>query len=134
MADGIIEYTNAVKDLLASLSFDAEVSFIPDYSLPDMKVKRCVVVPINIEEKIIGRSVIEKNFRVDIALLNKVKKINEIPELIRNIESVANAILGKRILGGNCITAEFSPLYAVDMILQKNLFVGVIAVSIKVAS
>lgn len=133
MADGIVEYAMEVKNLLKSIGVDAEFSYVPDYSLPDTLTKRCVVVPINVEQKIIGRAVVEKTFRVDIAVLYKVKNHSAVSDLVKNVETIADSLIGRKVLSGACVGADFSPLYAADMLLQNNLFVGIISSSIKVA-
>ena len=130
MADTIIEYAKAVQEMLADL--DAEFSFIPEFTLADTQTRRCMVVPIGVEKKIVSRTVMEKIFRVDVAVLHKIKLAKEINQLIPTVEDVADRMLAKKFRSGVCVKAEISPLYDVNMVLQKNLFVGVISVSIKV--
>ena len=132
MAESIYSFALEIQKILSA--HKAEFSFIPDYSLPDMRVKRCVVVPMGIEKKIVSRNCVEKIFRVDVALLNKVKKESEIEPLLAEMESVSDTLLSRSVLSGICVKTDFEPLFASDMILQKNLFVGVISVSIKVVS
>lgn len=130
MAENIVRYANAVCEKLST--YGAELSLVPDYSLPEMKTQRCVVVPIGIEKKRVSRQLTESIFRVDVAILNKIKTKSEIEDRLLLLENISNQMLGANIVSGVCVKTEFSPLYAVEMILQKNLFVGVLALSIKV--
>lgn len=130
MAENIVKYANAVCEKLSAYS--AELSLVPDYSLPEMKTQRCVVVPIGIEKKRVSRQLTEIIFRIDVAILNKIKTKGEIEKRLLLLEDVSDLLLGANIASGLCIKTEFAPLYAVEMVLQKNLFVGVLALSIKV--
>ncbi len=130
MADTVIEYAKAVQLALSDL--DAEFSFVPEFTLAETQTKRCEVVPIGVETKIVSRTMVEKVFRIDVAILHKIKLENEINALIPIVEDTADRMLSKQFCSGVCIKTEISPLYDVSMILQKNLFVGVISASIKV--
>jgi hypothetical protein len=130
MSKSVIEYARAVQKILAEQ--EAVFSLVPDYTLPEMAVKKCVVVPMGIEKKILSRQNIEQSYRVDVALLNKVRKPEEIENLISILENISDSLLAKPILSGVCVKTDFAPLYSVETILQKNLFVGVISLTIKV--
>jgi hypothetical protein len=130
MAESIIQYTKAVQEML--LDNEAEFSFVPDFSLPDMRIKRCVVVPMGIEQKIVSRLSVERNFRIDVALLHKIKTDAEIEKLLTDLELISTKLLSKKILSGLCVKADFAPMYSPEMIMEKNLFVGVISLTVKV--
>lgn len=130
MAESIIQYAKAVQEML--LDNEAEFSFVPEFSLPDMRIKRCMVVPMGIEQKIVSRLSVERNFRIDVALLHKIKTDTEIEKLLTDLELLSTKFLSEKILSGLCIKADFSPLYSPDMIMEKNLFVGVISLTVKV--
>lgn len=130
MVESIILYAKAVQEML--LDHEAEFAFVPDFSLPDMRTKRCMVVPMGIEQKIVSRLSVERIFRIDVALLHKIKTDAEIEKLLNETELISAKFLGRKILSGLCIKADFSPLYSPDMIMEKNLFVGVISLTVKV--
>lgn len=132
MSKSVIEYAKAVQESLADLG--AELSFVPDFTLADTQIKRCVVVPIGVEKKILSRVSVEKTYRLDVAILHKIKLSKEVEQHIPAVEDVANRLLTKPILSGVCVKTEISPLYSVEAILQKNLFVGIVSISIKVVS
>lgn len=132
MSESVIQYAKAVQEMLVDK--EAVLSLVPDYTLSEMAVKKCVVVPIGITKKILSRQCVEQNYRVDVALLNKVKKPNEIETLIGMLESISDSLLAKKVRSGICVKTDFAPLYSVETILQKNLFVGVISLTIKVVA
>lgn len=125
----VLDIANGVASLLED--YGAQVVFAPDISLEKGREMRIEVLPIGKERKFISRSAFENLDSVDVAVIHKCREQAAVPELIALVETVGTKILGARVGTSICIKSRWEPLYAVEELRSKGLFVSVIQASFK---
>jgi len=126
---GILDYAKAIAELLAE--FDAEVDLAPDYEMRNLKTARVVVLPAARGSKLASRIDKQNDFHLSVAVIKKVASLMEVEQLTVLSERIGNMLLGAKVLSGNCVTVEWEPIYSVDELREKRIFISVVKVGIK---
>jgi hypothetical protein len=129
MASSVIDIANGVAELLSQ--YNAEVIFTPDFDLKKMQDMRVVVLPVGKERKFATRAAYENVNSVDVAVIHKCREMAAIPDLVLLIEKIGEDLLKKSIGNSLCVKAVWEPLFAVDELKSRGVFIGVIEVSYK---
>lgn len=125
----VFDIVNGVAALLSE--YDAEVMFAPSFELRKMQSRRVVVMPTGKERKFQTRSSFESGADVAVAVIHKCRDEESVPELIALVELIGDKLLGARVGNSICIHAKWAPLYSVDELRTKALFISVIEFTFK---
>lgn len=124
----IIDVANGVAAELADLS--AAVEFVPDYKLPDLSERKCIVTPVTIEHRNVSRVSVEYVYYIEVSLLHRSRQL-DYGGHVDLMTAVGSRFLRNKICGMNCVSVEYNPLFAPEQARQRNLFHGVISLSFK---
>lgn len=127
----ILDIANGVAELLSD--FSAEVRFAPSFELRKMQTRRVVVLPTGKERKFQTRSSFENGDSVAVAVIHKCRDEESVPELVSLVESIGARLLGSRVEDSICIRTKWEPLFSVDELRTKALFISVIELTFKEA-
>lgn len=122
---GILDYANAVVEMLSA--YGAKIEFAPDFDVRDLKEIRVAVLPAGRKTKFETRGSKRKEHLLNVAVIQKWNG-RDIEDLIAKAEEIGDLLHGKRILNGICMNVEWNPLYAVDELREKGIFISVLNV------
>lgn len=120
----ILAIAKGVAEKLAS--YNAEVMFAPEFELRKMQEMRVVVLPVGKKRKFLTRSSFENGDAVDVAVIHKCREESAVPELLSLVEQIGSELLGVRIGTSICFEAKWEPLFSVEELRTKGLFISVI--------
>lgn len=120
----ILEIANGVADCLAE--YKAEVMFSPEFELRKMQDMRVVVLPVGKERKFLTRSSFDNGDSIDVAVIHKCRDEAAVADLISMVEGIGASLLNLRIGMSICKRVKWEPLFSVDELRGKGLFISVI--------
>lgn len=129
MTLSVLDIANGISEILAD--YNAEVVYAPEYELKKMQTMKIAVMPVGRERKFASRLSYESISSIDIAVIHKCREESAVPELILLVENIGSTLLGIKIQNAVCVQAKWEPLYSVDDLRTKGLFICVIQVSFK---
>lgn len=125
----VVTLANKVAELLKD--YGAEVMFAPSFELRYMQKRSVAVLPFGISKKLVSRVAITHDYTLNVALIDKCRDDAEVAELIKIISDIGNILLKCKIDSTTCVAVEWDPLYSVDDLRSKKLFISVIKVTFK---
>ena len=136
----ITDIAEAVKDELNghtfSLPFEAERMYQPLFELPEMKTLRVTVVPRGVEMQGSGRSLVQHDYGIDVAVQKKFDKDDpvELDPLMTLVEEIIDFFRLRRLAGQNavCVRATNEPVYSQEHMEQFRQFTSVVTLTFRV--
>ena len=118
--------TTIASAISATLSaYNAEVSFAPEFELPDLAALRVVIVPVGTQYLTSSRDITETTHRLQIGVLRRCQA-NELPTLIDFMHSMARDLLHRSFSGAICTSVSFTPLYVPEHFRERRQFTSVL--------
>ena len=135
----LVQIADAVKDELNgqafSLPFEAERMYRPLFELPEMKELHVTVVPAGIEMQASGRSLVQHDYAIDVAVQKKFTKDGptELDPLMGLVEEIIDFFRMRRPAGQDavCVRAANEPVYSQDHMEQFRQFTSVITLTFR---
>lgn len=129
MASDIYTKSLAIKDFLASLDFNAEISYAPELSLNQANTERVIIAPK--DKKIVneGRKVLRTEYKIDVCLLIR-KTEKDVDEYVLKAENMASKLLNTRFGKALVSDVTFNPIIASDELRTKHLFISVLSLTL----
>lgn len=125
---GILDYANAVASALSE--YGAEVALAPDFDIRDLKGIRVVVLPYGRKAKLATRISHQNQFVINVAIIQKANGM-QAEENISKAEEIGAKLLGAKLVNGSCLQVEWDPLYSVDELREKGLFISVLKIAVE---
>lgn len=125
----VFDFARAVAELLSEYS--AEVTAAPDYDVKSLNGLRVLVMPFGRKGKFATRGIKQNEHLVTVAILQKCKDLDKLDQLVSKAEQIGDGLLGAKALGCAVVRVEWNPLYAVEELREKGLFVSVMNVVIE---
>jgi len=138
MSSVFYKTADAFKDILNSQSFNdiqlsAVVDLVPDYSSEKIKNLTVVVTPDTVTSDIVTFDGNERVRTVSIGLMDRIKQ-NELDNHIAIVEEIMDKLESEDRLPddlGSIILVEADPLYDIDRMRSKKIFVSILKVTVK---
>ena len=136
----ITDVAEAVKDELNagefSLPFEAERMYQPLFELPEMKTLHVTVVPHGIEMQASGRSMVQHDYGIDVAVQKKFEKDDnsaELDPLMTLVEEIIDFFRLRRLQDQNavCVRATNEPVYSQEHMEQFRQFTSVVTLTFR---
>ncbi len=128
-ATTILDIANGVADILGE--YNADVVFAPDYNLKDMKDMRVVVLPVGRELAFATRTAKDNTLSVEVGVIHKCREQAAVPQLILKVEEIGLKLHGARVGTCSCMKVKWEPMFSVEDLRSRGLFIGVIHLSFK---
>lgn len=125
----ILTLANKVAERLKD--FGAKVSYAPSFEVRSMQERNVVVLPFGLGKKIVSRFALTHEYVLNVAVIDKCRDDAELVELVGVTESIGSALLKCNIDSMTCVGVEWDPLYSVEELRAKKLFISVIKVTFK---
>nr|DAQ58219.1 MAG TPA: hypothetical protein [Caudoviricetes sp.] len=113
-----------------ALQIDGFVTFWPEYERRDIVSEKRLVVPSGIVYKQLNRRDTQKDYRIDIGLLSRATE-DDVGPLVEKLEGLAKRFVGGSVNGLACVDVRHDPLYSVELLREKRLFVGVLKLTFR---
>lgn len=111
----------------------ATVDYCPDFTRQEITTQKRIVVPYGVESSRIARVGIQTDLILHLVFLQRITSKDEIPGLVARIQNVATNIHNfKSASGARVVNIEFEPLYAQDLIRERNQFTSVIKITFRI--
>lgn len=138
MSSVFYKTADAIKDILNSQSFNdiqlsAVVDLVPDYSSEKIKNLTVVVTPDTVTSDIVTFDGNERVRTVSIGLMDRITQ-NELDNHIAIVEEIMDKLESEDRLPddlGSIILVEADPLYDIDRMRSKKIFVSILKVTVK---
>lgn len=135
----ITDVAEAVKDELNaaefSLPFEAERMYQPLFELPEMKTLHVTVVPHGVEMQASGRSMVQHDYGIDVAVQKKFEKDEpaELDPLMSLVEEIIEFFRLRRLQDQNavCVRAANEPVYSQEHMEQFRQFTSVVTLTFR---
>ncbi len=138
MSATILEIADAIVIALNaggfSQPFIATRNFRPNAKLPDMGPLTVTVTPRGVVTERGTRSMVQRDFEIDIAVQQKLRNINEDDEvetLMTLTEEIADAFSGVAIAGHPVLRTSNEPIYHPDHLIEFGQFTSVVTVQVR---
>ncbi len=136
----ITDIAEAVKDELNaaefSQAFEAVRLYQPLFELPEMKTLHVTVVPHGVEMQASGRSMVQHDYGIDVAVQKKFEKDEpaELDPLMTLVEETIDFFRLRRLDGLNavCVRATNEPVYSQEHMEQFRQFTSVVTLTFRV--
>ena len=137
----ITNVAEAVKDELNghtfSLPFEAERMYLPLFELPEMKTLHVTVVPHGVEMQASGRSMVQHDYGIDVAVQKKFEKDEpaELDPLMTLVEEIIEFFRLRRLQDQNavCVRATNEPVYSQEHMEQFRQFTSVVTLTFRLS-
>ena len=135
----ITDIAEAVKDELNaaefSQAFEAERMYQPLFELPEMKTLHVTVVPRSLEMQASGRSMVQHDYGIDVAVQKKFQKDEpaELDPLMTLVEEIIDFFRLRRLHDQNavCVRATNEPVYSQEHMEQFRQFTSVVTLTFR---
>ena len=136
----LTEVAEAVKDELNagrfSQQFEAERMYQPLFELPEMTTLHVTVVPHSLEMQASGRSMVQHDYGIDVAVQKKFEKDQpaELDPLMTLVEEIIDFFRLRRLesLNAVCVRASNEPVYSQEHMEQFRQFTSVVTLTFRV--
>ncbi len=129
MPSTILDIANGVAALLAD--YNADVVYAPDYELKNMKDMRVVVLPVGREVSFATRAAKDNVCSVEVGVIHKCREQAAVPSLVLLVEQIGLRLHGAQVGTCTCMKVKWEPMYSVEDLRSRGLFVGVLHLSFK---
>ena len=128
-ASTILDIANGVAEKLAD--YNADVVFAPDYELKNMKDMRVFVLPVGREVGFATRAAKDNVFAVEVGVIHKCREQAAVPSLVQKVEEIGLKLHGATIGTCMCMKVKWEPMFSVEDLRSRGLFISVLHLSFK---
>lgn len=125
----ILKLADKVAELLKE--FGAKVSYAPSFDVRFMTERNVVVLPFGIGKKIVSRIALAHEYVLNVAVIDKCHDDADIVELVNLTDTIGSALFKCRMDSATCVAVEWDPLYSVEELRAKKVFISVIKATFK---
>ena len=101
--------------------YNAEIQLVPEFSLKELDKMKVVVVPFDMEYKVLTRNKKEKVLKLQIGVLKRATE-DELDGLLSFVSELGFNLLGKKFQDVFCTAIAYNPLYSPDKMRENRQF------------
>ncbi len=113
-----------------ALRLDGTVTHWPEYERREVTREQVLIVPSGIAYKFLSRAHTQADYHLDVGVLRRATE-DDIPALLKRVETLAKGLTGAVFEGFRCIEVKHEPLYSLEYLREKRLFVGILKLTFR---
>jgi hypothetical protein len=119
MNNALLKLAKLVQEELKECN--AEIQLVPEFTLRQLEKMKVVIVPFDIEYKVLSRNKKEQILRLQIGVLKRATE-DDIEEMLTFVSEMGFNLLGKKFNDVYCQTVLYNPLYSPDKMRENRQF------------